>query len=309
MKTKIKKYILTIFSLITLHNHAMEVENEKNEQSYTRCWFTATKIIKYIAQLFTFHEQSLFAKLPVEITNRIADQLLFKDFETEKEFIERTQKIRIKKVPKCYLNHLPGTYKFYTDVAYCPNNKIIALFDGEYITSNGNHLLPPTESVSIFIIDREKNTLLSKKDIYARGIFGTAISRDGNLVGFIDITYDSSKNKNHPKFWQYMVTIHNMTTRKSKDHIIPHYFEPCDVKYQHPILAFNKQGTHFIVHGNYLDRLEDLSRDEIEQNPMRHYRIIPLTVNTPDANVDYKKTLAQYFAQRGICKDLYKQLQ
>ena len=73
-----------------------------------------------------------------------------------------------------------------------------------------------------------------------------------------------------------------------KSHDLPTFFELRD---DHPAIAFNKQRTNIIVHGKNSQHI-----------------IFPLTVNTPDPNADHKKTLAKYFAQRVICKNLTEQI-
>ncbi len=160
--------------------------------------------------------------------------------------------------------------------------------------------------------------------------------------------FDHSKNKKDPD-WKEIVNIVNLTTADTEKYDIPHSFA-LPSHNTHPTIAFNKQGTHIIVHGNDHDKLQDLSWDEIKQNPIRHHiifpitlntpktcplstlptdvldhiasyltfdveteqefidKIYPLTINTPNPDVDTKKTFINYFKQKLILKDPAKQI-
>jgi len=273
-----KKHLLIIFSFITLHTHAMDKKN----------WFIG---------------------LPTEVTDLIADLLFVEIEETEEEFVARTKALKTTtEIPQKYLSHLeidqvdPNHHISFLP-AYCPNNKIIALHKKEQFGR-----IKPT----LFIIDTLSNQLLHKTILESINI---AISRNGNIIGTIHVEqnyegfmkqkfFGGEKQKS---FKNILSILHSSTANKIKIYEIPDYF---DLSHQHPAIAFNKQGTLLIVHGNNNDLLyhSPLSFDEIEKNPIRHHMIIPLTKNTPHPHADTKKTLARYCAQQGICKDFNKQL-
>ena len=80
--------------------------------------------------------------------------------------------------------------------------------------------------------------------------------------------------------------------------------------FRHSLIAFNKQGTHIILHGADCTQVKNMVfsiGDDATQEFMPHHLIFPVTVNEQNA-VPSKKTLQHYFQQRRICKDITKSI-
>ena len=81
-----KKHLLIMLSIISMHAYAMEME------------------VKFTDPII---DLSVLLTYPTEILNLIAQFLPFRDYETEEEFIERTQALTTKAIPEKYLLELP----------------------------------------------------------------------------------------------------------------------------------------------------------------------------------------------------------
>jgi len=252
-----------------------------------------------------------FLVLPHETRDYIASFLPFDDYETEEEFINRTKALKIKYIPEEYFEHLPHS-QHHSNIysAYCPNNHLCALLqqNGQFVLGIGTgdrRQEPPV----LAIINQKNNTLLKIINLDKRkSFFKIAISRDGNLLGTIHKERDY--NKTAGRDFKNILTITNFAATKTETHDIPPFFELTN---RHPTITFNKQGTHIIIHGDDAEQYDDLIDygdpcNAKFANPIPHHKIISLTVNTPDLDVNNKKTLAKYFAQQGVCKNFNKQL-
>lgn len=252
-----KKHLIILLSIITIHAHAMETEN-------------STNVIIPIN----------LKKYPIDILDHIAQYLPFHDCEFEEEFVERTKALKtltVKEIPQEYVAQLP-----FTNIkccAYSPNNALIAVLQDKH-TWHGEKACKSAPSPQLVIINRKDNT----QTIHRIGKWNTnfselAISHDGNWVATIHTERDDSRLNSRIErlFYKDVLTIMNLSTNT---------VETLDSD-SRTTIAFNKQGTHIILN-----------------HPICYRNIIPVTVNTPDPQVDYIKTFAKYCAQRGICKQL-----
>ncbi len=240
-----KKHLFIMLSIISMHAYAMEMEVKSTDPIIDLLKYS-TEILDLIAQFLPFH-----------------------DYETEEEFIERTQTLTIKNIPQEYHFKFALTNIKYS--AYSPDNAIIA------VAHEIRYMLSAMKKLTI--INRKNNQ--QQTHILNQPYFKLAISCDGNLIATIDSTFPCVK---------YVVTITNFCTDKKEFCDIPlDFFKQYNAN--HPAIAFNKQGTNIIAHAKE-----------------SQYIIFPLTVNTPNPNADNQKTLAKYFAQRGICKNLTEQI-
>jgi hypothetical protein len=127
-----------------------------------------------------------------------------------------------------------------------------------------------------------------------------AISNNINIVATTHTEEDTSNCGNIEVMdYKKVLTIKNMISQKIESYDIPdNFLLPHQSVY--PAIAFNKQGTNIIVHGNDYSLCNNLS------NPIQHHIIFPVTVNTPDQDTDNKKTLEKYFETHMICKNFKK---
>jgi hypothetical protein len=113
------------------------------------------------------------------------------------------------------------------------------------------------------------------------------ISSSGNIFATIYI-----KKVDDNIGWQNFIKIQNLCTQTQEYPVYPNGMG-C-----HESIAFNKQDTHFIMHGSTWD---PCTNARIPQ-----HTIMPLTT-TLDNCVSPKKTWAHYCAQKMICKNLMLQ--
>lgn len=264
-----KKYLIIILSaIISIHVYAMEMEVETNA-------ITSSDSI----------DLCILSKYPTDILDLIAQFLPCHDYETEEEFIERTKALIIIykskkewiKSQKKFLIHthtlnIPPIHST-PYVKYSPDNAIIIA---------SQHIATSEMKSKLYIIDRRANK--PKEFSVDRLDSLVAISSDGNLFAKI---YPQEEYK-YPDERKDHLTIINLCTEKEETYNLLTFLTKYD---ENSIIAFNKQGTHIIAHG---------------QN--NQHQIFELTVNTPNPNADHKKTFAKYCAQRGICKDLIAQI-
>ena len=271
-----KKYLIITLSIITIHAHAMETESS-----------THAIIPIYLKPRH------------IDILDHIAQYLPFHDCEFEEEFVERTKALKtltVKEIPQEYVVQLP-----FTNIkcgAYSPNNAIIAVLQKHHTNKEGRACMIRGPKPQLIIIHRKDNL----QQEHRIGKFGTksshlAVSPGGNLVATIHSELDTDASRRHEVLnYKKVLTITNLSTKAQ---------ESCDVHenftiaHNHPI-AFNKQGTHLIIHGTDYSQPGVYIKDSL----IMHHKIIPVTINTPDPQVDYSKTFAKYCAQRGICKKL-----
>jgi len=236
-------------------------------------------------------ETCSFYKIPIDILNQIASYLTFIDRETETEFIERTTKMDAHTFDNKYLSRLPIKNPSEQESLYsacCPDNKIIA------ILQCFNDCL---EGSSLTVINQENDKVLYVEHLGLNACSNIAVSRNGSMIAFADISVNTSNPGND--YIQYLkeeLIVKNVNLKTKLSFRIPYTFV---LRAQSPAIAFNKQTTHIIIHGADSEKLKtDLSL---------HHIIFPLTA-TPACDDDNKKTLAKYFTQRRICKDLLKQI-
>lgn len=234
-----------------------------------------------------------FYKMPIEILNHIAIFLTFDDIETENEFIERTKALTTQNdIPNKYLTLLPipnPKQQKKLQAVRCPNNKIIALLQS----------FPEQEAnTTLTVIDKKNNKILYTQFIGLNFCFNIAISHNGTMIATALLNALVNKNAQNNQFetFEEIVVIKNIISKKEEAFDIPYTFSS---RLERPALAFNKQGTHIILHGTDSTQLKNNSSD--------HHMIIPLTIN-PSIDNDNKKTLEKYFAQKMICKNLLQQI-
>lgn len=266
-----KKHLFLIFSCITMNACAMEVEKPID-------------LLRY----------------PTEILDLIASFLTFDDYETEQEFIKRTKALSIKETPQKFYKKYSGN----VSSAYCPNNKIFGM-----IAQPPLFLNRMVTTADVIIIDTKNNISLHKKEL--KNMYSIpkriAVSADGNMIAFLTTEIDNSSWNSFTEVMRYtdMLKIKNILSNKEEEYRIN-----LQLPNEHPTIAFNKQGTDIIIHGNDFFKCNPSSTHyEFFANPIRHHDIIPLTINTPNSDADHKKTLKKYFLQRKVCKDITKQIQ
>lgn len=245
----------------------MEMEVETNTTKSTKpCWFL---------------------KIPHETHDIIASFLIFDDIESEQEFIERTKKIKIDHIPKNYLKHFLFSFtSFNIFSGYCPNNTTIAILINQ----------------TLIILNKKNNQKLYTEQLNTESPSKIAISRNMNMFATINKEWDSSRSGfTEVMRYKTVLSIKNITSQKTECHTVPDYFIIPSAS-EYPAIAFNKQGTHIILHSNNYNKITD---DSIYayKNPIQHHMIFPLTVNTPDQSTDNKKTLEKYFRQQMVCKN------
>jgi hypothetical protein len=238
--------------------------------------------------------------MPADIMNLIASFLTFDDVETEEEFITRekttslqsdhvldseiAQDEKIKKPIAWLKKHKTYMDKNIEDadiyfIVYSPDNKICAVTYGD-CCFNGTYYL------SIIDIKTKKelhNVCLrdNDPDKYYQHV---AVSSCGNIFA---TCYTNNKTSLCHKPYTKIKNLHT----KTKEY--PHHYLTAwsnDDK-----IAFNKQGTHLIMHSEKYDKVSNTLKP--------HHVIIPLTTTLEKRELP-QKTLTRYFAQKGICKNL-----
>lgn len=232
-------------------------------------------------------------KVPIDILNYIASFLIFNDNETEHEFIERTYAITKPILPKKYFSYLPENKNcFLSEIVcsqYCPNNKmLIVLQRFEDYGYNASTLT---------VINTKNDTIVYEQKENLNNCSHATVSRDGALIALLNKLKSKTKKENDfTDYYQEVLTIKNINEKKEEIIIIPQAFLlPSD----QPSFAFNKQGTHIIIH--------DLNAKQSKNNVLSRHMIFPITINTLSDDHN-KKTLEKYFEQKGICKNLLKKI-
>jgi hypothetical protein len=235
--------------------------------------------------------------LPSDVLDFIAHFLPFNDTESEQEFIERTK--TKKEVPQKCVEHLPKFecgYGLRTISVYCPYNKFIALQFEQYSEIH--------KSSTLIIINGDNNQAVYTTEIkqYTSSI---ALSHK-EMFAIIYSEKDLSRGQfTEVIHYKDVLSIKNIKSQKEESHTIPENFSITNNNVKYPTIAFNKQGTQIILRG--YDQMQASSNPLDSQNNV-HYKIFPITINTPNQNADNKKTLEKYFKQQGICKEIIKQI-
>jgi hypothetical protein len=231
------------------------------------------------------------------MTNDIADKIRnFLSFESEQEFIKRTKTITKKEAPTRCLKHLPaGELGMGLITAYSPNEEKIALLQSE--------LWPQFGSINsaLATIDIKKNRLLYKERFNQKTYTSLAISQHAKIFATTHTELDTSEGlcTDSPHF-KVVLTIKHLVREKTKTLNIHDYFKD-PYNFMSPSIAFNKQGTHIIVHYINHNRSAGHSGATVE------HMIIPITNDIFDTFPN-KTALDHYFARRTICKKLSDQL-
>jgi len=230
-------------------------------------------------------QKNWFLYLPDEICNSIANYLSFDDFETEEEFIERTKLFINKPLPENYYQLIdPNSSYFHTLrgeyqsrgflFALCPND---AKFASLELRHGNNH----TPKLSIADV-KTKKFLIScniSQGFYER----IAISRDTNLLATISAITVSSE------FLAHKLTIQKINSPNEEQIIeLDPLFRRANSGHA---IAFNKQGTHVIIHGSDTERV-------LYPDFLQHI-ITPVSLKISKTS-PVKKTLKHYFFQQGI---------
>jgi hypothetical protein len=263
-----KKYLVIMLSLITMHTHAMETEN-------------ITETITPIN----------LSKIPQELLDRIAQFLSFYDYETEEEFIERTKALTIKPL-NCALYFSP---KY---LVCSPNNAIIAASEKAHFSKYDTVQSSEPSQPQICTIDRRTTQRKTYNNIIGNFHQKLAVSNCGNFIATIYTNhyyYPLSQKSTQQLTLNITSLPLNPNDQSNGDSYrnIPQSFKLCD---KHPTIAFNKQGTDIIVHAKNIP------------NENAQHCIFPLSAHTRNPLADEKKTFAKYCAQRRICKNLMQQI-
>jgi len=245
-----------------------------------------------------------FKNMPTDIMDLIASFLTFDDVETEEEFIDRekttsqyepekllndkeTRDEKIEKPISWLKKHKTFEDKEIEDhnvyfVVYSPDNAICAM-------TYGDPCLDQTYYLSI--IDTK-----TKQELHNIGLrnndpnkyyFHFAISSSRNIFA----TIYSKKMEN--KFFKSFIKIHNLYTQKEEEY--PNLPENIET------IAFNKQGTHLIMHS--------IRYDFTSNTHVLEHTIFPLTTTLDNNHTMPQKTLSHYFEQKMICKNFTLQSQ
>jgi hypothetical protein len=256
------------------------------------------------------NNSSFFTILPTEVQNYLAEFLTFDDIETETEFIERSKVKKINSSHAKYYKHINENNNiFNNDIfpdlssdyssqgtlsAECPNKKKIALLE----------LRCSNFQPKIVIVNTVQNVPLYTNTIAQNQYTDLAISRCATLLATI---YEQHKHltSDRREIMHYQIIntleIKNINTNKLFTYTLPDNFMLPKHK-EHHLIAFNKQGTHVIIHGTDLTK-STLSTNDRENNPTEHHILIPITFNQTDEIVPAKQ-LHHYFEQKMICKQL-----
>jgi len=245
-----QKYFLIIFSFFNVH--AMESE-------ITPCFFK---------------------NMPEDIKNHIASFLTFDDIESEEEFIQRekdisdyptsptTEEDEKRKIASSWLikhQYITDPYHMYLCV-YSPNKNLCAM----------THIDGPPQR-NMIIVDtktaQELHNFCQIKNNTEKYIRHLAISSGDKIFAI-----EYNKMIDEEIGFRSFIKIQNIRTQTKE---YPTYPDG-GIK----TIAFNKQGTHLIVHGY-----------------RKPYTIIPLTT-TLENHTPPQKTLKHYFAQKMICKNI-----
>jgi len=229
-------------------------------------------------------ESCLFLWLPLDIQDLIG-QYLMSDYEKEEEFIKRTMQ-------EDYMVQMfrLDDMLFYNCTMHCPDKTKMAT-----ITFN-QELKQDLNIIIVDTVEKEEITVPYGKDyplcfaLSQKSAFCAAtINRKYNSIPkdwdkyVTDVTFIRNGSKN---YFFNILEIANLTTNHSREFVIS--FD------QLTSVAFNKQGTHLIVHG------------EKQRPSAKTYQIFPLKVAVKDApKNDIDKGLLQYyFMEKFVCKTI-----
>ncbi len=226
-----KKYILIILNIISIHACAMEMEVKVEE--------------------------------PIE--------------ETENEFIERTKKYYLEKLPFC--NRNPKPYHIFFLTAYCPDNILRAEIEKNEDVLPTLRVMDTTKNNKQLYFDR-------RGDLY--GHTNIAISRHGNMFAVVHPISDKFQNSRCDVLQDNMVlSVKNMLSKEIKYFDLPYRFAVSD---KHGGIAFNKQSTHVILHGCDYHQMPSGTPLHYLAEKAPHHIIIPLTNDGPNSNIFEKMT-------------------
>jgi hypothetical protein len=298
------KKIFILLSIITVAsteamNEPMDIEETSSNQ---------VQIEKHCS-IKEFVE--LLISLPSDVQNYIAQLLTFEDIESAEEFITRTKNAIKKTVPKKYYykDFKAPSYDFSSDLdggltplrptaiaGFCPNEIYLALL--------------PSGSENLNIINTRNDHLLCTEDspqhpnTFHKNV---AISRGTHMVATIIEYLERNMRPRRTEEMRYIttdtVTIKNIATLETEEHVIPSYFKIPNADYPTITCDFKKEGTHIILHGIDHSKTENQTSSSKEgrcpeiYNKTPHHLIFPVTVNGPYTGPN-KKTLLHYLANK-----------
>lgn len=246
------------------------------------------------------------ARLPLEIRDYIAEFLVFKDRESEEEFLGRSRNKQVVKSPIYRSFCCPwriGQASKGTYAEFDPSKTKIAVLELLY----DQYGLNPALTVAHFSTRGYKSAeqIIHRKSLdYLKGgsdknIF--AISPCGNLFAMIyDKLIESDGGDRH--YWEEVLVLEDFIAKTQKELVCEKYAfgaMPID-SIRKKTIAFNKQASEIIVHGNYIVSNSD-------QAPQNVYAIFSLT-SKQEHERKSKKTLDEYFRQHRVCKKITNSL-
>lgn len=238
------------------------------------------------------------ARLPIDVQNMIASYLPFRNIETENAFIFRTeikshnvsdyhrQAQRYERPNGCFSGDSPDSLKkVFLDQSDTRRSRLV-----------GSDRVPCKESEPQ-VLDQVAKLIDADKEYYQT--VDVAISSDGQWFGRL-AQKKVELPQNNGLFWAFLrseldpgnrvqITIIHIPSNTKKDFNIPILLKSII------FLDFNKQGTKIITHGVCYEK---------EEQTYFMWNVVP----EAEHKIKSKKTLAEYFKQRGVCKDLRNSL-
>jgi hypothetical protein len=243
-------------------------------------------------QLCSMHnnyQNNLFIILPIDVLNYIAS---FVQWEAYKDFIERTA--IIKEIP---FEVIKDKY-FDTMVSPCRETQIVhVLSPDERKRALMDMYCDDCKGAEIVIAHAEEGGMIFKDTVEKVRCINIAVSTTGNRVAMIE------KKEHRDEItkvlsYSYIVAVRKIIgdkfDKKSKEYDIPGYMTP-------EILAFNRQGTHLIIHGVNVQKPQ-------EDNKIHHVYLLKTDATyCPEVTVDNKANmLLEYFQHNRVCKSIWQ---
>ncbi len=294
MPADIMDYIATFLTFDDVETEEEFINRKKGPSSQPTRFYSKTKTITIEEE----EEMDFGSTEDSEGSKLICIRMRKEEVENSQEEIcpeEPTEERFLKdRVMPCYWlqNHKATEGKFIENlyfVIYSPNNTVCAMtYGGPNEFGFPDHAQPSRISIvntktnqEIHNISAYKKDKTKRREKYFQNL---AISCCGNIYATL---YIKKIDKNVG--FQCRIKIKNLQTQKKEYPVFPAISGSCET------IAFNKQGTHLIMH--------KVHRDRSTNKDVLNHAIIALTT-TLENNAVPQKTLSHYFAQKGICKDL-----
>jgi len=245
-----------------------------------------------------------FSLLPVELWNYIVQFLLW---ETEEEFIQRTETDKDEKFPEEYYTYFGCENSLGIENivgVFSPDKNKIALFERFCESCCLNpHVCNSCVAPKLIIVDlnaeKEEDKILSLGTLYTRYYRTLGISCSGNMYAVIkrdtknkEISMDSSRE------YQDLVVIHDIKNGRERTFEIPDAFIVSQ-------LMFNKQNSCVIAYAH------DFCCKEMQKNYLLFdLKMHPDKTNNVDIEIvveekkDKKNQLLDYFRHHGVCREI-----